>query len=152
MQAGIPNHVPATTVAQACISSSQCVSLGARDIQTGNGKLILAGGVETFSDVPIRYPKKMRQWLIDFPKISKKGTLPTLKYLSKLNPSYFKPVPPALANFTTGELMGQTSEKIASRFGVSRMDQDEFTIRSHDLAYDAHSKGCLLYTSDAADE
>ena len=146
LQAGIPNHVPATTVAQACISSSQCVSLGARDIQTGHGKLILAGGVETFSDVPIRYPKKMRQWLIDFPKISKKGTLPTLKYLSKLNPSYFKPVPPALANFTTGELMGQTSEKIASRFGVSRMDQDEFTIRSHDLAYDAHSKG--LYDSE----
>ena len=53
---------------------------------------------------------------------------------------------PSIGNFTTGKLMGQTSEKIASRFGVSRMDQDEFTIRSHDLAYDAHSKG--LYDSE----
>lgn len=141
LQAGVPKHVPATTIAQACISSSQCVSLGSHSIKVGESNVVLAGGVETFSDVPIRYPKVMRQWLIDFPKHSKKGGLSTLRYLSKLKPKYFKPVPPALANFTTGELMGETSEKIASRFGVSRQDQDQFTIRSHQLASQAHSEG-----------
>lgn len=141
LQAGIPKHVPATTIAQACISSSQCVSLGSHSIKVGEAKLVLAGGVETFSDVPIRYPKVMRQWLINFPKHSKKGGLSTLKYLSQLKPSYLKPVPPALANFTTGELMGETSEKIATRFGVSRTDQDQFTIRSHQMAAEAHSQG-----------
>ena len=96
----IPKNVPAITVAQACISSAQSVSLGADKIKLGESNLVLAGGVESFSDVPIRYPKKMRQWLIDFPKESKKGGLNTLKYLSQLSPSHFKPQPPALSNYT----------------------------------------------------
>ena len=137
----IPTDVPAITVAQACISSAQSVSLGTDKIKLGESNLVLAGGVESFSDVPIRYPKKMRQWLIDFPKESKKGGLNTLKYISKLSPSHFKPQPPALSNYTTGELMGSTSEKIAERFGVSRKEMDEFTIRSHNLAYQAHKDG-----------
>ncbi|VVU95199.1 Thiolase, N-terminal domain [seawater metagenome] len=137
----IPKNVPASTIAQACISSSQCVSMGSQQIKAGDAELVLTGGVETFSDVPIRYPKKMRQWLINFPKESKKGKMNTLKYLSKLGPSYFKPQPPVLANYTTGELMGQTSEKIADRFGISRNDQDQFTLRSHMLANEAHQNG-----------
>ena len=136
----IPKKIPAITIAQACISSAQSVSLGCDKIKLGEADLVLTGGVETFSDVPIRYPKKMRQWLIDFPKESKKGSLHTFKYLSQLSPSYFKPQPPALSNYTTGELMGFTSEKIAERFGVSRKDMDEFTIRSHHLADQAHQK------------
>lgn len=135
---GIPNSIPASTIAQACISSSQCVSIGSDEIKLNKSNLVLAGGVETFSDVPIRYPRKMRKWLIDLPKQTKKGSLNSLKYISKLRPDFFKPEPPALANYTTGELMGQTSEKIAERFNVSRNDQDEFTIRSHNLAYNAH--------------
>lgn len=135
---GISSKVPASTIAQACISSSQCVSIGADQIKLNQSELVLAGGVETFSDVPIRYPKIMRKWLINLPKESKKGTLNSMKYMSKLRPNYFKPEPPALANYTTGELMGATSEKIAERFNVSRSDQDEFTIRSHNLAYEAH--------------
>lgn len=135
---GISSKVPASTIAQACISSSQCVSIGADQIKLNQSELVLAGGVETFSDVPIRYPKIMRKWLINLPKESKKGALNSIKYMSKLRPNYFKPEPPALANYTTGELMGATSEKIAERFNVSRSDQDEFTIRSHNLAYEAH--------------
>ena len=134
----ISKNVPAITIAQACISSAQSVSLGSDKIRLGEAELILAGGVETFSDVPIRYPKKMRQWLIDFPKESKKGGLNTLKYMSQLSPSHFKPQPPALSNYTTGELMGSTSEKISERFGVTRQDMDLFTIRSHQLAHQAH--------------
>ena len=143
---GISNKIPAITIAQACISSSQCVSLGANKIKLNQSNLVLAGGVETFSDVPIRYPKHMRKWLINLPKELKKGTLNSLKYVTKLTPSHFKPEPPALANYTTGELMGFTSEKIANRFGVSRNDQDEFTIRSHNLAYEAHNKN--LYNNE----
>ena len=142
----ISNKIPATTVSQACISSAQSVSIGMDKIKLKESDLILAGGVETFSDVPIRYPKKMRQWLINFSKQSKKGSLNTLKYISKLRPSYLYPQPPALANYTTGELMGFTSEKIADRFGVSRNDQDEYTIRSHNLAYKAHKNG--LYRNE----
>ena len=134
----IPNNIPATTISQACISSAQCVSLGIDKIKLKDADLVLTGGVETFSDVPIRYPKKMRQWLINLPKQSKKGNMNVIKYISQLRPNFFYPQPPALANYTTGELMGFTSEKISERFGVSRNDQDEYTIRSHNLAYKAH--------------
>ena len=143
---GIPDNVPASTIAQACISSGQCVTSGAEKILSGNSNLILAGGVETFSDVPIRYPKKMRQWLMNLSKESKKGPINTFKYISKLGPSYFKPEPPALSNYTTGELMGETSEKIAKRFNVSREDQDEYTLRSHNLAFRAHKNN--LYKNE----
>ena len=137
---GIPNKVPATTISQACISSSQCLHQGINEIILGQSNLILTGGVESFSDPPIKYSKKMRQWLFNLPKNSKKGPLSTIKYLSKLRPNYFKPDPPALTNYTTGELMGFASEKIAERFGISRKDQDLYTLRSHELAFDAHSK------------
>lgn len=50
LQAGVPKNVPATTISQACISSSQCVSLGSHSIKVGDANLVLAGGVETFSD------------------------------------------------------------------------------------------------------
>ena len=140
----IPNNIPAITISQACISSAQCVSIGMDKIRLNEAELVLTGGVETFSDVPIRYPKKMRQWLINLPKQSKKGNMNVLKYISQLRPNFFYPQPPALANYTTGELMGFTSEKISEKFGVSRNDQDEFTIRSHNLAFKAHQEKLYL--------
>lgn len=138
--AGIPVSVPATTVSQACISSAQCVNIGFNKIKNNEYDLAIAGGVETFSDVPIRYPKKMRQWLINAPKEFKKGGINSFKYLTKLRPEFFIPEPPLLTNYTTGELMGSTSEKIAERFNISRDEQDKFTIRSHNLANIAHLK------------
>ena len=143
---GLNKKIPATTIAQACISSGQCISIGMDKIRNNESELILAGGVETFSDVPIRFPKKMRKWLIDLPKIKKKGNLELLKYITKIKPSYLIPEPPKLSNYTTGELMGYTSETISERFNISRNDQDEFTIRSHRLANDAHIKN--LYSNE----
>ena len=58
-------------------------------IKLSKSELVLVGGVETFSDVPIRYPKKMRQWLINFPKQSKKGNINVMKYISQLRPNFF---------------------------------------------------------------
>ena len=48
---------------------------------------------------------------------------------------------PAIANYTTGEVMGVSSDKLSARFGVSRIEQDEFTVRSHTLASKAHEDG-----------
>jgi acetyl-CoA acyltransferase len=48
---------------------------------------------------------------------------------------------PAIANYTTGEVMGVSSDRLSAKFGVSRQDQDEFTVRSHTLAGKAHSDG-----------
>jgi acetyl-CoA acetyltransferase len=48
---------------------------------------------------------------------------------------------PAIANYTTGEVMGVSCDRLSSKFGVSRTDQDEFTVRSHNNAEMAHKNG-----------
>ena len=64
LAAGIPNSVPCHTVVQACISSNQAIANGAAMIQSGQAEVIIAGGTETFSDVPIRFSKPMRKKFI----------------------------------------------------------------------------------------
>ena len=55
--AGIPNTVPAHTVSMACISSNQAITSGMDLIRTGQAKIVLAGGNETMSDIPVRFKK-----------------------------------------------------------------------------------------------
>ena len=63
--AGVPDSVPAHTVTQACISSNQAITSAVELIRSGQSKIILAGGTETMSDIPIRFRKKFRQKLLD---------------------------------------------------------------------------------------
>jgi acetyl-CoA acyltransferase len=133
--------IPMQTITQACISSSRALCSSAESILASQSQISLIGGVETFSDLPIRYSKKMRQYFISAPKMIKGGTHNVVRETLKLNIRDLKPELPAIANFTTGELMGETSEKIASRFGISRTDQDEFTLLSHKNAANAHNNG-----------
>ena len=79
--------------------------------------------VETFSDVPIRFSKPIRQRLLQVPKVSKKGTLAMLGLLKGLSLKDLAPEAPAIANYTTGEVMGVSSDRLAARFNVSRNDQ-----------------------------
>mmetsp|Transcript_18745 Transcript_18745/g.26574 ORF Transcript_18745/g.26574 Transcript_18745/m.26574 type:complete len:463 (-) Transcript_18745:97-1485(-) len=143
LNAGIPNTVGSHTISQACISSNAAICSGAEKIISGRADVIIAGGVETFSDVPIRLNRKWRQKLIGFPKAMKKGNIAAAQYLFK-GPGlmdFFKLETPAIANYTTGEVMGVSSDRLSAKFGISRKDQDLFTIRSHDLAGEAHKSG-----------
>ena len=63
--AGIPTTVPAHTVSMACISSNQAITTGMDLIRTGQAKIIVAGGSETMSDIPVRFKKKFRQKVLD---------------------------------------------------------------------------------------
>lgn len=102
--AGIPKHVPAHTVTMACISSSQAISTGVEKILAGNADIVLAGGAETFSDVPIRFSRNLRKRLIQAPKAMKSGAAGILKLLKGIKPADFAPEAPAIANFHTGEV------------------------------------------------
>ncbi|CAH0482626.1 unnamed protein product [Peronospora belbahrii] len=139
--AGIPKHVPAHTVTQACISSSQAICTGAEKILAGHAEIVLAGGVETFSDVPIRFSKPIRERLINAPKAMKRGPLHVLRLLRGLKLSDFAPVAPAIQNFHTREVMGSSSDRLATRFGVTRQEMDQYTIDAHQKAYRAHVEG-----------
>jgi acetyl-CoA acyltransferase len=141
MAAGIPLNVPAHTIAQACISANQAICTGVEKILAGRAEIIVAGGCETFSDLPIRFSKSIRQRLIAFPKASKKGPMGVLGLLRGMSMKDLSPETPAIANYTTGEVMGHSSDRLAGRFGISRADQDAFAVRSHLSAYRAHVDG-----------
>ena len=139
--AGIPNSVPAFTIALACISSNQAIASGVDLIRSGQAKIILAGGTETMSDIPVRFKKKFRQKVLAARKY--KSPLDFLKFLNGLKPGDLLPELPAIAEFSTGETMGKSADRMAARFGVSRNDQDEFAKRSHHLAAKATEAGLL---------
>ena len=134
-----PRQVPCHTVTQACISSNQAITNVAMDIARGEYDIAIAGGVELLSDVPIRYPKKMRKLLVQMN--FSKTTGQRLKLLPKmLRPSNFK-FDVLRGEFTTGLSMGQHCEFINKDFKVSRQEQDEFALRSHTNAANAAKEG-----------
>lgn len=139
--AGVPNSVPAHTVSMACISANQAVASGAQMILSGKAKAVLAGGAETMSDVPIRHSKKMRQRLIEASRY--KGLKDVPKFFKGFSPSWLIPEAPAIAEFSTGEVMGCSSDRLAAAFGVSRADQDDFAYLSHQNANKGHESGLL---------
>ncbi len=139
--AGIPNTVPAFTVAMACISSNQAITSGMDLIQSGQAKIIVSGGTETMSDIPVRFKKKFRQNILAARKY--KSPFEFLKFFKGLGIKDFLPELPAIAEFSTGETMGKSADRMAARFGISRNDQDEFAMRSHHLAAKATAEGLL---------
>lgn len=139
--AGIPNQVPAHTVSMACISSNQAVTSGMELIRSGQAKMIIAGGTETMSDIPVRFKKKFRQKVLDARKY--KSPLQFLGFIKGLGFKDFLPELPAIAEFSTGETMGKSADRMAARFGVSRHEQDAFAMRSHHNAAEATKKGWL---------
>ncbi|XP_067679388.1 trifunctional enzyme subunit beta, mitochondrial-like [Haliotis asinina] len=140
--AGFSNRIPAHTVTQACISSNQAITTGMGMIASGGCDSVVAGGVEFMSDVPIRHSRKMRKLMLS---INKAKTLPArLQIISQmLSASALTPELPAVAEFSTGETMGHSADRLCAAFGITRQEQDEFAVRSHTFAKAASDKGLL---------
>ncbi|XP_067931547.1 trifunctional enzyme subunit beta, mitochondrial-like [Watersipora subatra] len=142
MGAGIPDSVPAHTVTMACISSNQAITTGIGYINSGMVDNFIAGGTEFMSDVPIRHSRKMRAIMLQSTKAKTTGQ--KLALFSKvLNPSVWNPELPAVAEFSTNEVMGHSADRLAAAFEVSRQEQDDFAFRSHSLAKKAQDEGLL---------
>ncbi|MEO1022990.1 MAG: thiolase family protein [Bacteroidota bacterium] len=139
--AGIPNSVQAYTVAMACISSNQAIALGVNAIKSGQARIVLAGGTETMSDIPVRFRKKFRQKVLAARKYS--SPLDFLGFLKGLRFKDLLPELPAIAEFSTRETMGESADRMAARFGISRPDQDAYAMRSHHKAAEAGKSGLL---------
>lgn len=139
--AGIPIDVPAFTVTMACISSNQAITNAVDLVRTGQADIILAGGTETMSDIPIRFRKKFRQKLLEARKY--KSPSDWLKFFKGLRPSDLLPEIPAIAEYSTGETMGESCDRMAAHFNISREEQDEYSLRSHKLAAKATKEGLL---------
>uniref|UniRef100_A0A0K0EJT4 acetyl-CoA C-acyltransferase n=1 Tax=Strongyloides stercoralis TaxID=6248 RepID=A0A0K0EJT4_STRER len=138
---GFPSSIPCHTVTLACISSNVAMTDIVTKIQTGYCEAGLAGGVEILSDVPIRYSRKARAAMLSIGKA--KSVPEKLKLGSTIVKNILKPELPAVAEYTTGETMGTSGDRLAAAFHVSRDEQDDFALRSHTLADKAFKEGKL---------
>lgn len=111
LRTGLSDTVPGQTVNRYCSSGLQTIAIAANQIMAGQGDILVAGGVELMSAVPMGGNEPTNN--------------PTLQY-DAIGASY---------------PMGLTAENVASQFDVSREDQDTYAVRSHQRAYDAQRDG-----------
>ena len=133
LRLGCGKQTPAWTVARNCASGMQALDSAAIQISSGRSDLILAGGTEAMSHAPVLFSPEFVTWLGNW--TSAKTITGKLKTLKQLKLSSLKPIIGLLRGLTdpvVGYSMGQTTEKIAFRFGITRTAMDEFAIRSHD--------------------
>uniref|UniRef100_A0A6J0VAH9 Trifunctional enzyme subunit beta, mitochondrial n=1 Tax=Pogona vitticeps TaxID=103695 RepID=A0A6J0VAH9_9SAUR len=140
--AGFSDKTPAHTVSMACISSNQAITTGVGLIASGQMDVVIAGGVEQMSDVPIRHSRKMRTTMLGLSRAKTLGQ--RLSLISRIRPNYFAPELPAVAEFSTNETMGHSADRLAAAFAISRLEQDEYALRSHSLAKKAQDEGLLM--------
>ncbi|XP_033645202.1 trifunctional enzyme subunit beta, mitochondrial-like [Asterias rubens] len=140
--AGFSNKIPCHTVTLACISSNVAITSGMGMIMTDQGDSFIAGGVEFMSDVPIRHSRQMRKFMLTQNRAKTTGAKLSLaaKHLSL---KALAPELPAVAEFSTNETMGHSGDRLAAAFNISRIEQDEFSMRSHSLADKASKAGYL---------
>ncbi|MEM6456783.1 MAG: acetyl-CoA C-acyltransferase FadI [Acidobacteriota bacterium] len=135
----LSDHTTGHTVNLACASSNRAITSGAESILSGQADIVLAGGAESLSTVPITFSRKASQ---TFVSLSKAKTAPQrLKLLGTLRAKDLAPVPPAIAEYVTGLTMGQSAEKMAKENEISRAAQDEIALASHHRAAHAQAQG-----------
>ncbi len=136
-----PRSIPAAAVNRACASANSAIAHGHDQILSGNADVVIAGGAESLSDVPILHSRRMRDTLLALSKA--RGMGQRLKLIARIRPRDFIPLAPAIAEPSTGETMGQSAEKMAKENGISREAQDQIALRSHRLAAQGTEDGRL---------
>ena len=135
----LPRGLEAHTVSRACATSIQAFTDVASAMALGVSQVAVAGGTESMSDVPIFTSRPLSRALV---KASKARSLPErVRAFAGVAPKDLVPVPPAIAEFSTGLTMGQSAEKMAKENHISRTWQDEIALASHQRAAAAWKAG-----------
>ena len=123
VKAGVPVESPAATLNQACASGLKALALGAQSIRQGDCRAVLVGGVENMSRVPYMLEGLRAGW--------KMGHRPLVDGMYR----------DGFSCAICGQLMGETAETLASRYQISREEQDRFATLSQNLAESAQRAG-----------
>jgi acetyl-CoA acyltransferase len=128
----LPRGCEAYTVSRACASANQAITDAVDQIVLGHHDVVIAGGAESLSNVPILHSRTMSEKLVAFSRA--KNPTQQVKILGSIRPKDLVPISPAIAEPSTGETMGQSADKMAKINHIARDDQDQFALRSHRLA------------------
>jgi acetyl-CoA acyltransferase len=141
LKAGVPASVPAFTVNRLCGSGLEAIVEAAYRISAGDADAIVAGGVESMSNIPLLYSRESQQVFTDI--FVAKGAGERLAAASRFRPRHFKPdigLQMGLTDAFCGLNMGQTAEILAKEHGITREEQDAFALRSHQRVTTARGK------------
>jgi len=142
LRMGCGQKVPGWTVMRNCASGMQALDSAINNILAGRSNLVLAGGVDALSRVPLLFSDAMTAWLASWYAAKSLGQRAAL--VARFKPSYLAPVIGLMKGLTdpiVGLLMGQTAENLAFRFGITRADMDVFAARSHQRVLAAQRAG-----------
>lgn len=135
LYAGIPKDKRAYTVSRNCASGFESVTSASEKIRLGLDRIVIAGGAESMSNIPLIFGKDITRLFLRLDKA--KTLLEKIKLISSIRLRHLKPVPGLALGLTDpvcGLNMGQTAEILAKEFGISRKEQDEFSLMSHKRA------------------
>ncbi len=131
----------AYSVSRACASANQAISNAVDQIVLGHRDVVIAGGAESLSNVPVLHSRSMATKLVALSRA--RSSTAKLRVAASIRPRDFVPVTPAIAEPSTGETMGQSAEKMAKINHIPREEQDQFALRSHRLAAAGTVDGAL---------
>ena len=123
---GIPKETPVMTINKVCASGMKAVALGAQIIKCGDADIVVAGGMESMSNAPYTLPKARWGYRMD---VTSRGELNDMMVLDGLWEIFY------------GYHMGNTAENIAEKYGISREEQDQVGLQSHQRALAAIRNG-----------
>jgi acetyl-CoA C-acetyltransferase/acetyl-CoA acyltransferase len=141
LRAGIPADRPAYTVQRNCASGMQAVTSAADAILAGRAEIVLAGGTESMSAIPLLFPKAAGEWLAALARARTLGA--RLRASAGFRPRFLRPrvaLELGLTDGYAGLNMGQTAEVLAREFGIRRAEQDAWAARSHRRAVAARER------------
>ncbi len=135
------DDVDAYSITRACATSFQTIASAAESILAGNAEIVIAGGTDSTSSVRLPMSSKFSSTLrdVNFAKTLKDR----VRLLSSLRPKDILPLEPSITEFSVGETMGQSCEKMVKKWGVTRAEQDDLAYASHHNAARAWKAGYL---------
>ena len=144
LRAGFPISTPAVTVCRNCASGMEAIARAYDRIRLAQADLILAGGAESMSNIPLLFPKSYTRKLVALARAG--GPVRRAGALLRFRPRDIRPqiaLEQGLTDPVCGLNMGETAENLARDFGITREEQDRYALESHRRAVAAAQKGIL---------
>lgn len=141
LYAGTPKSTPAFTVQRNCASGLESISQAALQISSGQADVVVAGGTESMSQIPLLFSEPLKAEFFGF--VFAKTMAQKLAVLRKFKLADLKPIVALESGLTdpiSGMNMGMTAERLVRDFDISREEQDRFALRSHERAIASRAK------------
>ena len=141
LMAGLPVKSRAYTVSRNCASGFESITSACEKISCGVDEIVIAAGTESMTNIPLIYNQQMTALFAGL--MRSKTIFQKIKTLATFRPHFLKPIVGVMCGLTDpvcGLNMGQTAENLARQYGITREEQDEFALSSHNKVLASRDK------------